>query len=992
MVSLRAPVRRLANCCLVAAAMLLSSACGGGGGADDGVTSATFGVTYDRDNVSIEFEAGQVAPEGVVQATAHGSPSGSVYLGADTPSGKPDSNIDHVQVDVQGTTGARVRVIVNSQLPAGTYTGTLVLLVCADPTCKRHYAGSPANLSYSITVRPNIVFSPDTLVLQSFVGEPVSATVHLTLPPDATSFAASSLAGWATIDQLTADSFRVTALASSASTFTAGIRVTAGSHSRMLTVRHEVPARQLVLDSAALALSAPSGQAANARVRVLSLNEYGQDGFKLGPPNLPWLTVSDTDATGFTVSTLSLPSGTYKAVIHVSSGTQTVDLPVTFTVSAPSGGDRMLDVAAKTGLTLAVAEGTSATPQPLGLQRPSWNPDVTASISYNSGLAATDWLTLTTGSDGDLLAQASALRLAPGVYLATITLTGAYPGKPVKVPVSMTVGRGLAVPLPQSVVLDSDSTGSVLSGSIPVVTNGVASGTWTATTVSPWVHLPQPSGPVGTSVPFEVKVADLRALLPYSDAISTVKIKVHASDAPVGQDLTPADAKLTLRRELAEVLTLGPALLLSGQPATLIVSGRGFDRLADPASHLSIGGVTPVDVERAGAASLKVTLPALAAGNFQVSMSNALGIATQPATLRVIDPQAYPAASFPADGTPVSVLHDAWHRQVFVANRRLSAVLRFRNQGSEWSARTLQMPGLVDIGLSPDGQWLLATTDSGRLYLVDPVGFSISWTYLMGVKPVAGSTGHGIGVTNDGKARFWAGTDGGRGMTFDLGTRVFADVATGSTTAFPNGSAIEVSRNGERVVMSSNRGGPSPLLYADISLPEWHDAPANVGALDAPLNGIDETGSRMMVAGKVYDADFALIGAVHVTAPGWSDNAAVLSPDGRRVYVVSLPSDWSDPAGTTLPRVFVFDASGPVGAAAQLPLLGSFGLAEYPTCRTALADGSCVKPIVNIAVDGRTLFIAGSVKVLVVPVPAVLDPAQASAAPREGIATLKRLR
>jgi hypothetical protein len=67
-----------------------------------------------------------------------------------------------------------------------------------------------------------------------------------------------------------------------------------------------------------------------------------------------------------------------------------------------------------------------------------------------------------------------------------------------------------------------------------------------------------------------------------------------------------------------------------------------------------------------------------------------------------------------------------------------------------------------------------------------------------------------------------------------------------------------------------------------------------------------------------------------------------------------------------LPRVYVFDISNPVAAGQRMPLLGYFTLPDYPTCRIF---APCLRPGITLAPDGNTLFIAGSAKLLVVPVP-----------------------
>ncbi len=54
---------------------------------------------------------------------------------------------------------------------------------------------------------------------------------------------------------------------------------------------------------------------------------------------------------------------------------------------------------------------------------------------------------------------------------------------------------------------------------------------------------------------------------------------------------------------------------------------------------------------------------------------------------------------------------------------------------------------------------------------------------------------------------------------------------------------------------------------------------------------------------------------------------------------------------------------------AGLPLLGSVPVSEYPSCRLQTLSAECGRPVLNIAADGKTLFIGGDVKPLVLPLP-----------------------
>jgi len=433
-----------------------------------------------------------------------------------------------------------------------------------------------------------------------------------------------------------------------------------------------------------------------------------------------------------------------------------------------------------------------------------------------------------------------------------------------------------------------------------------------------------------------------------------------------------------VRRELAELSFAGPGNVVSGQGTTIYVRGRGFDRLGDPAARLTIGGVTPTSVSRVSATSLRVTLPAMSAGDKSIAIGNALGVATDTATLHVLDAQTYLAKGLSTGGLPRAVLHDPLHRQLFVLNTTLGSIQRFRESAGVWTSDVLALAALDNIGLSPDGSVLVATAASGSLYLIDPVTFTVRETFKApGSFTATPATGHGLAITNDGKVWLSVGSSWDEMVTFDLKSRVFTIVRPASvSTDFYYGPWYEVSRNGERlaVVQSASISPQPPLLYMDSSTGAWKTNPAGLTFFYWSLNGLDETGSRFAVSGQLYDTNFASVGRAVIPDADWSLSAAVLSPDGKRYYVYSLPPDWKNAATPVMPRVYVFDASVAAGTVANLPLLGKFDLQEYPTCHVDSYTSECYRPQMNVSADGNTLFIAGSVKVLVVPVP-TLTPA-----------------
>jgi hypothetical protein len=984
---------------LALSCLALLASCGGGGGGGDGVGSdGPFSVAYDRSSVELAYEVGDTVPQAVVQARAFGTPGGNVYVGANTPTGQPDPQVDHVQVDVTSTHDATVRIFPNPTLPPGTYRGTLLLLACSDNTCQRHYGGSPYSLGYTWVVRPGIRLAPSALQLQLTAGMTSSDTVGLMLPEGVSGYAVSSDDAGVTIDQQGATSFRVNSPAREPGTYTSKLTVTAGTYRRVLVVTTTVGPRTLQLDTRELRLSAVSGQAAGAHIAVRTLPAGAS---KLGlrlhfdSTAYQWMKLSNIGLDGFDLAVASLPAGTYRDIVVMETdgpSGATANVEVIYVVAPSPGGERPFSVTT-TRLSFATTEGAQAT-QTLAMTPPSWNPDVGVEIAYagNAG-----WLTTAVAADGSMLVTANAIGLAKGSYSATLTLRPGYPASAASLPVSLTVGPGLAVPAPQAIVIGSESTAALLVGSIPVVANGVTTGTWRATSSAPWLQLTRSSGELGTAAAYAIDSAQLDRLPASTDLKATVTITAQAAGAAAGVNLTPVSTTLSLRNELPEVHGVGPGIVLSGRAGTLIVRGRGFDHLADPAARLSIAGVAAGAVTRTSATALKVELPALPGGDHAVSVSNALGAPTAVGRLRVVEPRSHAAGNVATGGKPKAVLHDELNGQVFVSNPQLSQVQRFRETADGWVRDTLAIPKLANIGLSPDGAVLLVTETDGKVHLVDPATFTVGADYTApsGFQ-LPNSTGHGIPFTNDSLA--WLESAGGGFRRFDLRTRLF-DLPRfdGVKNPVVPESGMEVSRNGERFMVDEATAART-IAWSDMSSGTWQLSPGGMGAMDSADNGIDETGNRLAVATVVYDASFAPIGGTDASTTAWDNGSLVLSPDGRRAYRLVTAKSSTSPFGgpvTVVETVInVFDASGPATSTTpvpRLPLLGSIELGGVPRCYTFLVF-ECQRPVSTISADGKTLFIASPQQLLVVPVPTALQPGIAAAAPRNGLATMKRMR
>ena len=213
-------------------------------------------------------------------------------------------------------------------------------------------------------------------------------------------------------------------------------------------------------------------------------------------------------------------------------------------------------------------------------------------------------------------------------------------------------------------------------------------------------------------------------------------------------------------------------------------------------------------------------------------------------------------------------------------------------------------------------------------------------------------------------------------VSFDLRTRRFAaERPAGVAATFDGGAVVRGVARRRAAAGGAGLGGhaAAAVLYVDIAEGLWRGTPAGLSFYYFSLNGLSDDARRSVVLGNVYDGDFGFVGRPSLPDAGYGESAAVLSPDGRRLYVYSLPDDWSDAASTAPPRIYAFDATESVLVKGQptgkLPLLGRADLPEYATCRLQALGGECGRPMMNVSADGRTLFVAGSARLLVIPVP-----------------------
>jgi hypothetical protein len=687
-----------------------------------------------------------------------------------------------------------------------------------------------------------------------------------------------------------------------------------------------------------------------------------------------FFSIENATATGFEVVGRSMPSGQYLGQVRIDSGSRTAFTSFTYNVTPPPGGDRDLS-ASPLSLTLTATEGAHSAPEPLTVTPASWDSRHSTQFEYFG--SATGWLS-TTSVSGGYEVVADATSLTEGTYNARILIGGPSPVNTVQVSVALTVGVGLVRPADLLKTITSETTQPQLSGSEPVTVAGGPAINWTASSDQPWLVLTRAAGATGSNLNYTIDATSLSSLANGAEHVAEVTID------PEPSTMTPVTFAVHVDKHLAEITGLGPYLQVSDRNVRVIVRGLGFDAITNPAARIDVAGVAGETVQRRGDTELLITTAApQAAGTYLVSASNALNLPVANRSLVVVDPITQLAASSTTGGDGETVIYDAERNTVYFANTGLQAVQRFTNSGGNWILHSVPVAGINDIGMSNDGADLVVLSANAAVRLLD-TNSALAQRDQIDHPELLGGNSFGIGLrtTNDGRVWFspsHSSIEAEKLLYFDPGARTFGTIAPPPPPPLSHivGPNYAGSRDGSRLVINQNNCCTPrvPVLYMDAVDSVLHVNPANLEGFGW-AHASDDGDRLLLDLTDVYDRNFELIGNTTRLADQMDQGhlfavAGVVSPDGNRIYLVTYHdseiSQFPPPVPTLLPRVYVFDSSTRMVNTTKLPLLGYFLLAEFPTTRVEQGN---YRPGATISPDGRTLFVAGGEKLLVVPLPA----------------------
>ncbi len=390
-----------------------------------------------------------------------------------------------------------------------------------------------------------------------------------------------------------------------------------------------------------------------------------------------------------------------------------------------------------------------------------------------------------------------------------------------------------------------------------------------------------------------------------------------------------------------------PNVATAGVAAGVVIRGAGFSGF--PISGVRFGGTAATSMLLVSDTEIRAVYPALAAGNYPVSLDipSHEGAIPSTATLVAVDPVTRSAQTlaWPAPvGAVKSLRHDAQRDALLVATDiDGGTVVRYPYAGGAWGApTTVALNNLQDLSLTVDATQLLAVSRT-QVVPLDPATLSIGTAIDAPTLPT-NSFLKSIEVANTNVALITTGI--AESKSTELYTLlVRTNAITKLTAAFNNGT-LGISTN--RAVINLVQGDPTLAASpAVVAFTASNGGISNTGlAINQNAIGpvLDRDATRLVLNGLNVYADYSLLGKLPATTL-----AVALRADGKRAFTY-------DSAANAL---LVFDTSVTKNGEA-LPQVG----AAVP-----LAGAPGAGPKMIISIDGRTLFLAGAAQLVVQPTP-----------------------
>lgn len=534
----------------------------------------------------------------------------------------------------------------------------------------------------------------------------------------------------------------------------------------------------------------------------------------------------------------------------------------------------------------------------------------------------------------------------------------------VRIPVSLTLGEGFALPASAKVTLDARSPATI-EGKIDLAFNGALSPAWMAGSDKPWLVLRKSSGTGADTVGYTIDTAKLAGLPNFES--ETANVYFSATYLP------STAYKIVVQKQLPEIYGLTPNPIRAGQAADIRVRGRGLRQL----SGIGAIRIDNVPVTRGTILSdteALVSVPALAAGTHTVGVPFAAGAGLAQAVLNVAGAAATAPALIDSAAAKKVLLYNAGRSSLYTVDATKGTLLRYRLSGTGWTMSTsAPVSRSARIGLSSDGAALYTASDCNTLEERDPDTLALRASYIDGnCLDSDGGTGSGkLHMTNDGKIWFRDETTE-RLRYFDTHTRRFsnADQPVVANKRFVL-AHFTVSADGGTMIV----GEPGQGIEGNKGTLRYDAATGTFGY----MTGIPDFGWHAYLSGdgsKLFSASTSTLydtatgkplGKVPV-ANGDPPLPVLLSPDGSRVYLVN---------GSVDGKRLVWSRLDVVDTAAMMKI----GEVPVPAGVNACGQESweCVDERLIISPFGDTIFWSGNQKIAVIPLPGTLRASAAGA-------------
>jgi hypothetical protein len=640
-----------------------------------------------------------------------------------------------------------------------------------------------------------------------------------------------------------------------------------------------------------------------------------------------------------TESPWAIQEGTCEGELRVSQGGRTTRTPVT----VHGRYQRLSLLPARLDFSGVSHELPLAPPQALSVTPEFGTPVFVSRVSAS----AASWL----GVDGygqapgTIRVTITTSDLPPGVYSGNVEVS-IFNAPWVTIPVTYTLeGRALRVDPPQWTPFVSEVTlPAALSQPLSLTDSGTPLA-WTATSSAPWLEVSPASGTTGAG-PGPTLSVSLAALetLPYGQHEATVGVRYAVPGA--GNELVTVPVTLTMG--LQQVVRVMPRTVVAGAPGPATLYCAGSDG-STHATNVEVGGLYST-LDSWGSVTSYVTLPALPAGTYPVSVKNQLGLRLSRSTLQVIDPVTRAAAAVASPGRKTQLAFDDASGTLYAANPGAGTVERFR-EAAGWARDAVAIAGLRDAALSPDGT-VVAAAAGAAVKVVDTATFALA-----NPQPTAL-------VTEPGAESFdWRIAYGADGLA--LLVRLDAEAGLylfdGSGLAPPEGTARwwgqpGVSGNGEMIWIVRP---DLPQLPLALIMPGWSSlwtpgpvpfAAGHVAADRGARRVLFQRDGAATSSSDTLLVDTGYMGAAPGRLPPTIANA-VPTQDGLRAI------GWDPVAG----QVRVFDLGSAPDAVTGL--FRELGTGIDPVSSPGAGA------VMTLSVDDRTLFLAGDLALAVVPLP-----------------------